>query len=131
MISGRSVVMIVDSLVDEREMYAEALVVAGFRVTPCDDPNRAFEQAIANPPDVVVTRIVHAVASSDSVEFARRLKKDTRTRRVPVVVLTSRVEPQLRTATAAVGCEAYLLLPCLPENLIAVINGVLSPASPA
>ena len=125
-----SVVMIVDSIVDEMAMYAEALLADGFRVTPCEEPARALAEAIADPPHVVVTRIIHAGASIDDLELTRRLKNHPRTRLVPVVIMTSRVEPELRAAAAATGCDAFLLVPCLPEHLIAVIKRVL-PTAPS
>jgi CheY-like chemotaxis protein len=126
-----AVVMLVDSIVDEMEMYAEALLADGFRVTPCEEPSRALAEAIADPPDVVVTRIMHAGASIDGLELTRRLKNHPRTRLVPVVIITSRIEPELRAAAAATGCDEFLLIPCLPEALIAVIKRVLSAASSA
>ena len=50
--------------------------------------------------------------------------------------LTARIEPHCRAAAAAASCDAYLLLPCLPDELVAEVRRVLAkrprePSGPA
>lgn len=111
---------------DEREMYGDALHAAGFDVTVCADPTCALEQAATVRPDVVVTRILQPHSPIDGIELARQIKQDPRTTDTAIVVTTARIEPHYREAASAVGCDAYLLLPCTPDELIAEISRVLS-----
>jgi CheY-like chemotaxis protein len=123
MISSASV-LLVDYLVDERSMYAAALRAAGYRVVECDAPGAALEQAIADPPGAVVTRIMQPGSPMDGIDLTYRLKREVPAH-VPVVVITSRIEPELRVAATAAGCEAFLTIPCLPDDLVATVRRLL------
>jgi CheY-like chemotaxis protein len=67
-------------------------------------------------------------SSMDGTELVRQLKSHLATR--VAVVVTSRIEPELRVAASAAGCDAFLLLPCVPDDLIATIKEVLPVVSP-
>lgn len=107
---------------DERAIYGEALRAHGFSVHMEADPDQAFVYAKNSRPDVVITRIPHP----GPVGLLQRLKRDAATRSMPVVVLTSLMQPQDRTAAMLAGCDGYLLLPTLPETLIKEIRRVLA-----
>ena len=49
-------------------------------------------------------------------------KADERTRQIPVLVLTAH---ELHKATAALGCDGFLVKPCLPDVMIAEIVRIL------
>jgi len=118
-------IILVDYVVDERTMYAEAIGDAGFVVEIYDDPVRALDRAMRDIPCAVVTRIVQPGREIDGIELTRRLKGDPRTRAVPVIVITTRIEPELRVDSTLAGCDALLPIPCLPEELIAVLKALL------
>jgi two-component system cell cycle response regulator DivK len=61
----------------------------------------------------------------DGLEATRCLKKDERTKCIPVLALTGHaVAGHSRDARAA-GCAAFLTKPCLPEVLLGEIRRVL------
>lgn len=130
-VRAAGLIVVLDYVDDERAMYAEALRAAGFIVETFDDPIRALERVNAVVPGAVVTRIMQPGSTIDGLEFARRLKADDRTQAVPLIVVTSRIEPEFRSRGSEAGCDAYLLLPCLPDRLIAVVERLLSASGSA
>lgn len=119
-------VLLVNYVADERAMYGDALRAAGFAVQTCEDPIRALDDAIAHQPQVVITRIVQPGFAIDGIELARRIKQHERTRDAAVIITTARIEPSYRSAAAAAGCDAYLLLPYLPDALVTEVRRVLA-----
>jgi two-component system, cell cycle response regulator DivK len=112
-------VLLVESTVDDRAMYAEYLRVCGFEPIECDTTDEALERA--SHADVVVTGI-RVNGPFDGIELVSRLRADGATRDKPVIVLTAcALEPD-RQRAEAVGCDAFLPKPCLPETLATEIR---------
>jgi DNA-binding response OmpR family regulator len=122
MATAEPTVLLVTYLQDERQLYGDALRGAGFAVNVSEDPADAFDRAVARPPDVLVARMPQLGCAFDGIELARRLRGHERTRETPVVIITSLIEPAHRTAAIEAGCDAYLLLPCLPDALVAEVR---------
>ena len=119
-------VLLVNYVDDERDMYGDALRAAGFAVQTSNDPIRALNDAFVQQPDVVITRIVQPGFAINGIELTRRLKAHKNTRATLVIITTARIESDYRTAAAAAGCDAYLLLPCLPDAWVAEVRRVLA-----
>lgn len=124
-----SSVLLVTCLPDERAIYGDALRAAGFAVQICAEPLHAFSEATLSAPDAVITHLVQPGFLIDGIELTRRLREHDRTRNTGVIVLTARIEPQYRAAALAMSCDAYLLLPCLPDDLIAEVKRVMAKRS--
>jgi CheY-like chemotaxis protein len=105
-------------------MYADWLSEAGFRVDQAHNGLQALERAFDSRPDVVVTDL--NIPGIDGFELTRRLKRDARTRDVPVLAVTGYAafasDPE-RARRA--GCDAVLSKPCSPEDLEAAIRGLI------
>ncbi|QRK08759.1 response regulator [Archangium violaceum] len=122
-------VLIVDDYQDAREMYAEYLEYSGFRVAEARNGLEAVEKAFALRPSVILMDL--SLPVMDGWEATRRLKKDPRTRSIPVVALTGHaLDGHSREAEDA-GCDAYVTKPCLPDALVQEVQRVLATVSPA
>jgi two-component system, cell cycle response regulator DivK len=119
----RPLVLLVDGHADTREMYATALPFFGFKILTVDDGSQAFGRASQQHPDAIVTEL--AVATVDGWSLLDDLKHDARTRDIPVVVLTSHAESSVRERSALQGCDAFLVKPCLPEDLARTLRALL------
>lgn len=64
----------------------------------------------------------------DGYELCRRVKHDARTRRMPVLMLTSRASPFDRARGALVGCDAYLTKPIAWDRFRQAIDAALRKA---
>ena len=116
-------VLIVDDFDDNREMFTEFLSFSGYRVAQATTGKEALERAFSLLPDLILMDL--SLPELDGLEATRCLKKDERTKRIPVLALTGHaVAGHSRDARAA-GCAAFLTKPCLPEVLLGEIRRVL------
>lgn len=120
-------VLLVSQIEDERDIYGDVLREAGFTVHTCDDLQNAVDEAAATRAQVIIIRMV-PWASVDGIDVVRRIKENAND--PAVIITTAQVEPDLHTKAVSAGCDGYLLLPCLPDDLTAEVRRVLARRSP-
>jgi CheY-like chemotaxis protein len=116
-------VLVVDDVEDNRDLYAQYLRFAGYRVEQAASGFEALVKVAALRPDLVVMDL--SMPGLDGCETTRRLKADPATRQTPVIALTGHAADHSRAEALEAGCAGYLTKPCLPEDLVAVISRVL------
>lgn len=121
----RPVVLLVDDLADQRELYRQYLDFAGYEVVIARDGFEAVDRALHVHPDVIIMDL--AMPGLDGFETTQRLKVLEATRRIPVIALTAHGELPREWALTA-GCAAYLKKPCYPHDLALEISAVLDKA---
>jgi DNA-binding response OmpR family regulator len=120
---ARPLVLIVDGHDDMSALYALALSAGGFDVVPASVRETPYRLASATRPDIIVIEVSHL--RSDGWSFVQDLKRETRTRAIPVVVLTDSDEPSVRERAAREGCAALFVKPFLLEDLILGLRELL------
>jgi two-component system cell cycle response regulator DivK len=121
-------VLVVDDFQDNREMFAEFLVISGFRVAEAATGREALDRAQALLPDVILMDL--SLPELDGWEATRRLKHDPRTAHIPVVALTGHVLADCSREARDAGCDGFLTKPCLPEALVVEVRRVLASSPP-
>jgi two-component system, cell cycle response regulator DivK len=117
------VALLVDDVFDSRDMYGEILRFGGYRVVEAVDGAEALVVALGQQPDVIVMDL--CMPRMNGWEAVQRLKADPRTCAIPVVVLTAL---GWGSGSVEVECEAYLVKPCLPLDLLGVVDALLASA---
>lgn len=108
-----------------RTLFAEWLQQSGFRVEQAHNGLQALERAFDLLPDVILTDL--NIPGIDGYELTRRLKTDSRTQHIPVLAVTGYAAFAQDPARAErAGCDAILSKPCLPEDLDAALNTLIS-----
>ena len=115
------VALLVDDLHDTRDMYGEMLRFGGYRVLEASDGADGVAVALEQRPDLIVMDL--CMPRMDGWEAIRRLKSDPLTRSIPVVILSAIAS---RGAPSDLACEAYLVKPCLPLDLLGVVDTLLA-----
>jgi CheY-like chemotaxis protein len=113
-------VLVVDDYDDAREMYAESLLVNGFRVAEAADGAQAVEMARRLGPDVILMDL--SLPGIDGWEATRRLKADAATQHIPVVALTGHALSSALDAAREAGCVRFVVKPALPDVVIAEVR---------
>lgn len=122
--SVEPLVLVVDDYDDAREMYAESLLVSGFRVAQAADGAQAVELALSLSPDVILMDL--SLPGVDGWEATRQLKADARTRHIPVVALTGHALTSALDAARDAGCDRFVVKPALPDVVIAEVRRAMS-----
>jgi two-component system cell cycle response regulator DivK len=122
--ADKPLVLVVDDFQDNREMYCEYLAFAGFRVIEAANGQEAVDQAFEKLPDVIIMDL--SLPVMDGWEATRLLKRDERTRTIPVVALTGHALAGHSKGARDAGCDAFLAKPCLPDQLVAEIRRMLA-----
>ena len=122
--SGRPLVLVVDDYQDAREMYAESLRASGFIVAEAGTGDEAVAKARELLPHAIVMDL--SLPGMDGWTATRLLKLDPRTRDIPVVALTGNARADASAAAREAGCDAFLVKPCLPDDMIAAVRRVLA-----
>ena len=118
-----TVVLLVQPDADSREMYAEYLRLHGLLPVPISSARDGLAAAVRA--DLVVTDLL-LPGGMDGIEFIRRLKGDERTKRVPIVVVTPCAWLTDRKRAEEAGCDLFLPMPCLPDDLLRNVRRLLS-----
>jgi two-component system, cell cycle response regulator DivK len=126
---GSPLVLIVDDHLDSCAMYAEALRFMGFQSVTEQTAEAGFARACAIHPDVIVADVM--LPGISGFELTRRLRDDERTKDAAIIVLTGRTFGADEQQANEVGCDRFLLKPCLPDDLAMEIRHVLSARRPS
>ena len=122
-------VLLVNEPVDERDLYARTLRAYGYRVVNAATSIAAYQMAITRPTDIVVTD-VHITGSMSGLELTRRLRLDTRTTTVPIIVLTNVSRPQDSDLALMAGANRVLERPVWADVLREEIARLLVTSPP-
>lgn len=109
---------------DHRELYVPALRHAGYGATVINGIVRAAERLRRLPADAV---ILHLERDDDSAWQDCRVLIEA-AKQAPVVMITSWVRPDAANVrrSMAVGCAAFVAEPCVPTDLVLVLQRVLA-----
>lgn len=116
--------LVVDDEPNLLRAVAACLKAEGYDVTTARSGREALLQLAGAVPDLVVSDI--RMPGMDGYQLARQLRGSPRTALVPLVFLTAKDETADRVEGFRAGIDAYLTKPFEPEELIAVVNGILS-----
>jgi DNA-binding response OmpR family regulator len=119
-------VLLVEEEIDEREMYAQWFRRHGYCTLQAANAADGYRLASELSPDVVITDL-RLVGAGDGLDLTRRLKQSSETATVPVVMLSASAIPEDRDAAISVGCDLFLLKPCLPDELARAVSMVMVP----
>jgi two-component system, cell cycle response regulator DivK len=117
-------ILLVDDYQDGREMYADSLRFAGYKTLEASSGVEALQLAIDRLPTLILMDL--SLPGIDGWEVTQRLKKDPRTRHIPIVALTAHALQEERERAERAGCDSFVAKPCLPEELLAEVERVLA-----
>ena len=121
MISKR--ILIVEDTEDNRQIMRDLLTNAGFEIIEAYDGEAAVAVAGEFVPDLILMDIQLPIL--DGYEAIRRIKADTRLRRIPIIAVTSYALSGDREQARAAGCDGYVAKPFSPRQLLATIRELL------
>src|SRR5215475_14290698 len=122
-------VLVVEDEPDIRRLVVLHLERDGFRCRTAANGLDALREVKANLPDLVVLDLM--LPGLDGLEVCRRLRSDTSTASVPIIMLTAKSDEVDRVVGLEVGADDYVAKPFSPKELVARVRAVLRRARPS
>lgn len=102
---------------------SETLQGDGYVVVTARRGAEALVRVAETLPDLIISDI--RMPGMDGYQLARKLRAAPHTRLVPIVFLTAKDETADRIAGFRSGVDAYITKPFEPEELVAIVAGIL------
>lgn len=117
-------ILLVDDDLTLREMYTERLKAEGFQVTSARDGEEAIKIATEVKPNVILLDIM--MPKINGLDVLKRLKDQSETKDIPVIVLTALIQDQERMESITRGADDYIVKSeTMPGEVIEKIHKLL------
>lgn len=121
-------ILIADHHDDSRIIYSVILQHEGYSVMEARTGAEALDMIPRHLPDAVIIELT--LPEVEGCEILRWVKQHPRTRHIPVLVVTANMSSSARDEAFEAKCDAYLLKPCSPRDLLTAVRSVLEPTLP-
>jgi chemosensory pili system protein ChpA (sensor histidine kinase/response regulator) len=108
--------MIVDDSLTVRKITSRLLTRMGYQVVTAKDGVDAIEQLADLSPAVMLLDV--EMPRMDGFELAKRLRQDSKTKELPIIMITSRTAEKHRNYALEMGVNEYLGKPFQEEELM-------------
>lgn len=123
MSANRPVVLVADDDADIRELVTFRLERAGYELLVASDGEEALQLALERRPDLAILDLM--MPKRDGYDVTRAIRADVSTQRMPVILLTARVQEADVTRGFDAGADDYMKKPFSPQELQARVQAVL------
>lgn len=126
--NDRVKVLVVDDEAAICDMIQFALEQSDFQVDKAASAHEAILRLNEKRPDIIL--LDWMMPGVSGIELTRRLRSDSYTEDIPIIMLTARVTEDDKVAGLESGTDDYVIKPFSPRELLARIRAVLRRASP-
>jgi len=116
-------ILIVDDEKDIVKMLDYNLKKEGFRTLSANDGEDAIDLAHREHPDLIILDLM--LPGIDGLEVCKALKKESKTAKVPIIMLTAKAQETDKVLGLELGADDYVTKPFSPRELIARVKAVL------
>ncbi len=124
---ANSTILIVDDEQAIRDLVSITLDLAGFDAITAANAHEAHMSIIDQKPDLVL--LDWMLPGGSGIELARRLRRDTATSEIPIIMLTAKANEDHKVEGLNEGVDDYVTKPFSPRELVARIKTVLRRSS--
>ena len=116
-------ILIVDDSVSLRKLVAGTLATAHHEIVEAQDGATALAQAKQKTFDLIISDV--NMPQMNGLEFLRQVRKLAEYRTVPVLMLTTEMDPGKKKEAKDAGATGWIVKPFDPGTLLATIRKVL------
>lgn len=121
-------ILIVDDEPPVREVIRFTLESGAFETVEAGHAEEARKQINLESPDLILLDLM--LPGKSGLELAKQLKQNSRTREIPIIMLTAKSQEMDKVAGLEVGADDYVTKPFSPRELLARISAVLRRTTP-
>ncbi|MBX9257413.1 response regulator [Desmonostoc muscorum CCALA 125] len=116
-------VLVVEDTPSQLELINSFLRENGHTVIKAYDAKDGMIKAIKHQPDAIITDVVMPEVSG--FEFCRQLKKNPTTKKVPIIICSSKNQPIDRIWGMRQGADVYLTKPFTKQQLLHALKSLV------
>lgn len=116
-------ILIVEDEPDVADLVSFNLERAGFQIAVAHDGLIGLQMALVEKPDLILLDLM--MPGLDGFAVFKELRRDSRTNKTPVIMLTARAQTEDRIQGLEAGADDYLTKPFSPKELILRVKSVL------
>ena len=116
-------ILIVEDERDIADLVGFNLERAGYQVLKAHDGITGAEMTIQQRPDLVILDLM--LPGKDGYGVFKEIRRDSRSRDIPVIMLTARAQTEDRIQGLEAGADDYLTKPFSPKELMLRVQAVL------
>lgn len=116
-------ILVVDDEYSIRELVKFNLEKAGYLVECVDDGLKALQKINESTPDLLVLDLM--LPGMDGLDVCRHLRQQDKTRFLPIIMLTAKVEEIDRVVGLEIGADDYMSKPFSPRELVARVKSLM------
>ena len=120
--SGKAA-LIIDDEQDLCETVKAQLEANNFKVSTAQNGQEGLDKAKNYEPDLIILDLM--MPEMDGFEVCKRLKKDSKTASIPIVVLTALEQEAAAKKALSMGAEGYMVKPFEQDALLFTIREFL------
>ncbi len=120
---ARYTILVIDDQWSMQEYARVVLQAVGYRVLLAEDGVTGLSLARTEHPHVIVMDL--CLPDMETVELLRRLRQDSPTARIPVILITLAASEETLTACLQAGAAGYLCKPFPPPALAQMVERAL------
>ena len=117
-------ILIVDDDVDTLRLVGLMLQRQGYQIVAADNGQQALTMAQNEKPDLIILDVM--MPDMDGYEVTRRLRANTITNPIPIIMFTAKTQVDDKVTGFDVGADDYLTKPTQPRELFAHVKAVLA-----
>jgi two-component system alkaline phosphatase synthesis response regulator PhoP len=121
-------ILVVDDEEDILELVRYNLSKEGYAVQCVTSGEEGLKLSLSTPPDLVILDLM--LPGVDGLDVCKTLKQDSRTKDIPVIMLSARGEEADIVSGLEIGADDYVVKPFSPRVLSARVKNALRKSKP-
>lgn len=121
-------ILVIEDEAPIRVLLNAVLSSAGFEATDAVTGEAGLAACRASPPDLVLLDLM--LPGMSGLAVARELRRDDRTKAIPIIMLTAKAAEADRVGGLELGADDYITKPFSNKELVARIRALLRRAAP-
>jgi len=117
---NKASILVIEDESDIRELIAFNLTRDGYLVQSVDSAEKGLATIAQNLPDLVLLDMM--LPGINGFEALKKIRKDDKTARLPVIMVTARTEDSDIVAALELGADDYICKPFSPRVLVARVR---------